>query len=205
VIGRAALAVALAVAVPPTYVAERIVTVGEATRRVSIFRDGTAVVSTREGLREPTLIRQRLTPIELDVVIQVVNECYDELRRLRPPEYSPGGAWTELRLAPPGREPFTLRLPGAGTPHAVVVRIAQALDGVENRLTAFPSDREDLSLWFPKVGERVRLTDGRIVDIGSVTDSGIGPLIAVRVVGHPVGQVFTLDELRRVAAVLVKP
>ena len=55
------------------------------------------------------------------------------------------------------------------------------------------------------MGERLRLTDGRVVDIGSVTDSNIGPLIAVRVVGHPVGQVFTLDELRRVAAVRVKP
>jgi len=201
--GLAALALALAVT-PSSYIAERVITIGEVTRRVSVFRDGTAVVAVREGLAAPTVIRQRLSPIELEVVIQVVNECYEELRRLRPPNDSLGGAWTELRLAPPGRDALVVRLPAAGTPHAVVVRIAQALDGIENRLTSFPGDREDLSQWFPAVGERVRLVDGRVVDIGSVTDSSVGPLIAVRVVDNPVGQVFTLEELRRVAAARVK-
>jgi hypothetical protein len=199
-----ALALALALTAPPTYVAERVVTVGEVARRVSVFRDGTAVVAVREGLGEPTVIRQRLAPIELQVVIQVVNECYDELQRLRPPEFAPGGSWTELRLAPPGRDALIVRLPAAGTPHAVVVRIAQALDGVENRLISFPGDREDLSQWLPAVGERARLTDGRVVDIGSVTNSSVGLLIGVRVVGSPVGQVFTLEELRRVAVSRVK-
>jgi hypothetical protein len=202
--GLAALLLALVAEAPPTYLAERVQTIGAATRRVSVFRDGTAVVALREGLGEPTVIRQRLAPIELQVVLQVVEECYEELRRLRPPEFAPGGTWTELRLAPPGREAFTVRLPSAGTPHAVVVRIAQALDGVENRLTAFPGDREDLSQWYPKVGERVRLIDGRVVDIGSVTDSSIGPLYAVRVVDNPVGQVLTLEELRRLAAARVQ-
>jgi hypothetical protein len=203
VTGLAALLLAVAV-MPPTYIVERVATAGQATRRVSVFRDGTAVMATREGLGEPTVIRQRLTPIELQVVIHVVEECYDELRRLRPPEYSPGGAWTELRLAPPGRDALTVRLPAAGTPHAVVVRIAQALDGVENRLTAFPGDREDLSQWLPAVGERVRLIDGRVVDIGSVSESSVGLLIAVSVVGSPVGQMFTLEELRRIAVARVK-
>jgi hypothetical protein len=199
----AALVLALAVT-PPSHIAERIVTIGQETRRVSVFRDGTAVVALRDGLAEPTVIRQRLNQIELQVVIQVVNECYEELRRLRPPEYAPGGSWVELRLAPPGREAFTVRLPAAGTPLAAVVRIAQALDGVENRLTSFPGDREDLSQWIPAAGERVRLVDGRVVDIGSVTDSSVGPLIGVRVVDNPVGQVFTLEELRRVAVARVK-
>ncbi len=199
----AALVLALAVT-PPTYIAERIVTIGEETRRVSVFRDGTAVVARRDGLAEPTVIRQRLNQIELQVVIRVVDECYEELRRLRPPGYAPGGSWIELRLAPPGREAFTVRLPAAGTPHAAVVRIAQALDGVENRLTSYPGDREDLGQWIPAVGERVRLVDGRVVDIGSVTDSNVGPLIAVKVVDNPVSQVFTLEELRRIAVARVK-
>jgi hypothetical protein len=203
--GLAAVALALAAAAPaPTYVVERVTTVGESTRRVSVFRDGTAVLAVREGLGEPVVIRHALAPIELQVVIQVVEECYEELRALRPPSYAPGGAWIELRLAPAGREPAIVRLPVAGTPHSEVVRIAQALDGIENRLKDYPGEREDLSQWMPQRGERVRLVDGRVVDVTSVTDSNIGPLIAVRVVDNPVGQVLTLDEIRKLAAARVK-
>ena len=202
--GAAALLLALAV-MPATYIAERVITIGEVTRRVSVFRDGTAVLAVREGLAEPTVVRQRLSPIELQVVIQVVDESYDELRRMRPPEYAPGGSWVELRLAPPGREAFTMRLPAAGIPLAAVVRIAQAFDGIENRLTSFGGDREDLSQWVPALGERVRLLDGRTGDIRGVTDSSAGVLVTVRVVDNPISQVFTLEELRRATAARVKP
>lgn len=195
----AALLLAL-VAAPATYIAERVVTVGETTRRVSVFRDGTAVVAVRQGLAEPAVIRQRLSPVELQVVIQVIAESYDEIRALRPPTYAPGGSWVELRLAPPGRDPYTVRLPAAGTPMAVVVRVAQALDGVETRLTEFPEDREDLSRWVPGAGERVRLLDGRTVEVRGVTDSSAGLLVTVQVVDDPVSQVFTVEELRRLAA-----
>ena len=200
----AALVLALAVA-PSTYIAERIVTIGQETRRVSVFRVGTAVVALRDGLGEPTVIRQRLSQIELQVVIQVVDECYEELRRMRPPAYAPRGSGGGLRRAPTGREACRGRLPAAGTPVAAVVRIAQALDGVENRLISFPGDREDLSQWFPAVGERLRLVDGRVVDIRSVTDRSAGPLVGVQVVDNPVSQVFTLDQLRRSAAGRVRP
>jgi hypothetical protein len=158
----------------------------------------------RDGLGEPTVVRHELAQIELQVVIQVVEECYDELRALRPPSYAPGGAWIELRMAPAGREPVVVRLPVAGTPHSEVVRIAQALDGVEIRLKDYPGDREDLSQWVPQKGERVRLVDGRVVDVTSVFDSSAGPLVGIRVVDSPIGQVLTLEEIRRLAAARVK-
>ena len=112
--------------------------------------------------------------------------------------------WERGRLAPTGREPVTVRLPVAGTPHSEVVRIAQALDGVENRLKEYPGDREDLSGWIPQRGERVRLVDGRVVDVLNVFDSSAGLLVGIRVVDNPVGQVLTLEEIRRLAAARVK-
>jgi hypothetical protein len=198
------LALALAGA-PPTYLAERVTTLGQQTRRVSVFRDGTAVVALRDGLAEPTVIRQRLNGVELKVLIQVLEECYDELAGVRAPRDAPGGAWVEWRLAPPARQPLIVRLPQAGTPLAVVVRLAQALDGIETRLVDEPSGREDLSLWFPKVGERLLLADGRTVRVRGVNNSEVGVLVGVEVVDNPIGQVFTLEELRRQAIRLVTP
>jgi hypothetical protein len=194
------LALLLALAAgPPTYLAERVVTIGQQTRRVSVFRDGTAVVAVRDGLGEPKVIRQVLHGIELTVLRQVLDECYDDLARVRPPSYAPGGSWVEWRLAPPGREPLTVRVPQAGTPLAVVVRLAQALDGIESRLLKEPGGREDLATWDPKVGERVLLVDGRTVEVRTVEDSEIGVLVGVQVVDNPISQVFTLEEIRRQA------
>ncbi len=201
-----ALTVGLALGgAPPTYLVERVVTIGQQTRRVSVFRDGTAVVAIRDGLREPTVIRQRLHGIEMQVLLQVLGECYDDLARVRPPGYAPGGGWAEWRLAPPEREPLIVRVPQAGTPMAVVVRLAQALDGIENRLMTEPGGREDLSQWLPKAGERVLLVDGRTVEVRSVSDSSVGVLIGVQVVDNPISQVFTLEELRRQAVRRVSP
>jgi len=181
---------------PPTYLAERVVTMGQQTRRVSVFRDGTAVVAMRDGLGEPRVIRQTLHGIEMQVLLQVLDECYDDLARMRPPSYSPGGGWVEWRIAPPERAPLVVRLPQAGTPMAVVVRLAQALDGIENRLITEPGGREDLSQWIPAKGERVLLADGRTVEVRSVGDSSVGILVSVVVVDNPIGQVFTLEEIR---------
>jgi hypothetical protein len=201
-----ALLIALALAAgPPTFLAERVTTIGQQTRRVSVFRDGTAVVALRDGLGEPKVIRQTLHGLEMQVLLQVLAECYDDLARVRPPTYSPGGGWVEWRIAPPEREPLIVRLPQAGTPMAVVVRLAQALDGIENRLIAEPGGREDLSQWVPKAGERVLLVDGRTVEVRSVNDSSVGVLINVQVVDNPIGQAFTLEELRRQAVRRVAP
>jgi hypothetical protein len=200
----AVLALALQAA-PPTYLAERVVTVGQQVTRVSVFRDGTAVVALRDGLGEPRIIRQKLHGVEMQVLLQVLDECYDDLARVRPPGYAPGGSWVEWRIAPPGRDPLIVRLPQAGTPLAVVVRLAQALDGIENRLIEEPGGREDLSKWMPATGDRVLLVDGRTVEVRSVSDSSVGPLVAVQVVDNPIRQVFTLEELRLQAVRRVKP
>jgi len=200
----AVLLAALAVA-PPSHLVERVVTTPQQTRRVSVFRDGTAVVALRQGLDEPHVIRQELQPLELRVLLQVIDETYQDLARLRPPEFAPGGTWVELRLAPSERAPLVVRLPLAGTPHAAVVRISQALDGIENRLLADPVDRENLSSWAPAVGERVRLEDGRVVEVRSISGSEVGVIVTVEVVGNPVRQVFMLEELRRQAVRRVVP
>ncbi len=201
-----ALALVLALAAsPPTYLAERVVTIGQQTRRVSVFRDGTAVVALRDGLGEPKVVRQVLHGLELKVLLQVLDECYDDLAHLRPSEDAPGGSWVEWRIAPPGREPLVVRVPQAGTPLAFVVRLAQALDGIENRLLQDPGGREDLATWAPRVGERVLLVDGRTVQVRSIEDSSVGVLVGVQVVDNPISQVFTLDELRRQAVRRVAP
>lgn len=201
-----ALALLLAlVTQPPTYLVERVVTIGQQARRVSVFRDGTSVVVMRDGLGEPRVIKQTLSGGELKVLLQVLDECYVELAHIHPEEYAPGDSWVEWRVAPPNRRPLQLRLPLAGTPLAAVVRLTQAVDGIENRLLQQPGGREDLSAWAPKVGDRVVLEDGRTVEVRGLTNSGAGVLVGVQVVDNPIGQVFLLDELRRQAVRRVRP
>lgn len=197
----AALLLVLAAAAnpEPTYVVERVVTVDGAVTRVSLFRNGMAVLARSNAGREQPVVRQPLTPIEVRVLTQVVEECYPELARSAGLGGAPGDATIELRLAPRDRAPLAIRLPLNGVPTVAAARLGKALDGLEARLTRTNVSREDLSDWEPAVGDRVQLEDGRIVEVLDVVATGDTVTVHVRVGDGP-GSLFLSDiELRRLA------
>jgi hypothetical protein len=192
------LALAVQVSPPPSYLVERVVSSETGTRRVSVFRDGTAVLVVRPRVGEPRLVKTSLTQVEFGALLQVVEEAYRGLEQAAPSE-APGEATVELRLAPPGHAPLIVRYALSAVPTVGAVRAGQAMDALETRLASPHPTREDLSGWLPQVGDRVELEDGRVVEVTDVLTAGAAPLIRVRVGQGPVVAFFKLDELRRLA------
>ncbi|MFZ5786779.1 MAG: hypothetical protein ACOY3Y_10090, partial [Acidobacteriota bacterium] len=74
------LALVLTQSATPTYVVERVVTRPAESRRVSVFRDGLAVVAIRGAGREPHLIRVALDTAEFEVIRRVAEESHRTLQ-----------------------------------------------------------------------------------------------------------------------------
>lgn len=195
--GGVLLALVLAQPAPPTYVVERVVTRPGESRRISVFRDGLAVVVIRAPEREPHLVRVALDPAEFEVVRRVAEESHRGLRDSSGEFGAPGAASVELRLAPPGHAPLTLRMPLASVPSHGAARIMQALDNLENRLLNDVPGRENLSAWQPVVGERVLMDDGNVAEVVEMLASTGGPLVRLRLGQGPAAIYLNLDELRR--------
>jgi hypothetical protein len=198
VIAALALALVAATAAPePTYFVERVVTMGGEVRRTSVFRNGMAVVvRERQGERKH-LVRQRLTDIELQVIVQVTEEAYPDLARFSSPGQGPGLGTVELRLAPPEKQPLIVRFPAGTVLVLGAARLGQALDGLEARMSRFAGTREDLSAWQPKVGEWVELEDGRIVQVLEVLPNPPGQVVRLQIADGPASVFMSDDELRR--------
>ena len=197
-------ALALLAAVAPTYVVERVANVAGEVRRVSVFRDGSAVL-VRTVDTEKRVVRQTLSEIELQAVTQIVSESYDDLARFASFREVPGTEAVELRLAPPGRDPLTIRVSSAGVPALASVRLLRALDDLEGRLALGRSEREDLRAWVPQVGDRVELEDGRVAEVVELLDAGQTQVVRVRMNEGPINIFYPLAELRRLAVRRVRP
>jgi hypothetical protein len=193
------LVLAGAAAEPPSYVVERVVTIGETSTRISVFRNGVAVLARSRQGEEPSVVRQQLTDIELKVLVQVVEECYPELVRFGDLGKGPGEGAAELRVAPEGKDPVVIRFALTAAPSVASSRLTRALDGVETRLERTNVSREDLREWIPAVGERVELEDGRTVEVLEVLEGQTGPLVHAQVGDGPVSIFLSADELRRLA------
>jgi len=198
----AALALGIAVAAAPatpTYVVERVVRTGGEMRRTSVFRDGIAVaVREKDGVRT-SFVRRPLTEIELQVIVQVAEEAYPDLERLAAPPGGAGLGSVELRLAPPGREPLTVRVAAGSVPVLGAARLGQALDNLEAEMGRLQGAREDLRGWQPRVGERVELDDGRTVLVLEVLGSPNGNVLRLQIGDGPTSIFMGEGELRRVA------
>jgi hypothetical protein len=200
----AALVLAAAAAADPTYIVERVVTVGGEVRRTSVFRNGVAVVVREKTGEKKRVLRQQLTEIELQVLTQVVDEGYPDVARGSGIGQSPLEGRVELRLAPPGREPLVVCYPIAGVQGLGATRIGQALDGLEARMTSPGGIREDLRTWEPTVGEWLELEGGRTGQVIEVLPNGTGFLVRVQIGNGPASMFVTDDELRRMAVRRIK-
>ncbi|MBZ5589237.1 MAG: hypothetical protein LAO05_11810 [Acidobacteriia bacterium] len=188
-----------ATAAPPTYLVERVVTLGSTSTRLSVFRNGVAVLVRSATGENGSLVRQPLSEVELLVLTQVVEECYPELVRFGELGKGPGEGRVELRLAPPGRDPLLIRFALTAAPTLATSRITQALDGVEARMERTNVSREDLHDWQPSVGDRVELEDGRVVEVKDVLLGPEGMVVHAQVGEGPVSIFLSADDLRRLA------
>lgn len=170
-----------------------------AVTRVSVFRNGVAVLARRRAGEAESIVRQPLSKVEMQVVTQVAEECYPDIARSAGLGDTPGPGEVELRLAPPGRTPLLVRYAVTAAPSLAMARLAQALDGLEARLVATKVTREDLSAWEPAAGDRVDLEDGRTVEVLSVMPNPDGTVVHVRVGDGPATFFLTDVELRRLA------
>lgn len=190
----------------PTYLVERVTTLGGKTQRLSVFRDGIAVLVRRdEPGGEPQIRERQLGATERQVIAQVVAESYAELERLAASGATAEGDCWELRLAPEGLGPVRLRQPVTAVRTLIVGRLLAALDELEKQIASQRGSQEDLSAWTPEVGEQVELADGRLVQITELFDGSEGIVVRTTVVNAPVSQYWALSELRRQALRRVRP
>jgi hypothetical protein len=183
----------------PTYLVERVVTVGGEVRRTSVFRNGVVVFVVQKPGEAKRVMRQPLTEVELSVITQIAEESYADLARFSSVGQAPGEGRVELRLAPIGRQPLILQYNVSGVPPMAAARVGQALDGLESTLARLGASREDLREWVPKVGERVKLEDGRIVLVLEVLPNGDRLLVRAQVGQGPASIFLSDEELRRMA------
>ena len=198
------LAAAAAAGADPTYVVERVVTVGGEVRRTSVFRNGVAVVVREKAGEKKRVLRQPLNEVELQVLTQIVEESYPDLTRLGSVGQSPVEGMVDLRLAPPGREPLFVRFPLSGVQSLGVARIGQALDGLEARMSGPGGIREDLRDWQPSVGDWLELEDGRVGHVIEVAPNGPDFLVRVEIGTGPASIFVSDGELRRITVRRIK-
>jgi hypothetical protein len=195
----AVIALAAVAATPPTYLVERVVTRNGTSTRLSVFRNCVAVLARKGADETPGIVRQPLSEIEVQVLTQVVEECYPDLERFAGTGQAPVEGTVELRLAPAGREILSIQYPVTAVPTVAASRLMQALDGLEARLTRTNVTREDLRDWEPKIGDRAELEDGRTVEVLDVLTANDTVLIRAQVGEGPASIFLSVDELRRLA------
>ncbi len=193
-----------AVAPAPSYLVERLVSIGGEVQRVSVFCDGTAVLVMRSADAEPKLLEANLNAVERRVIEQAVADCVVELERLGTTSDVEGPDWIELRLAPPGRAPLVVRTPVNAIRSLQASRLMGMLDNLQQELKAGRRTREDLSAWVPEMGQRVEIEDGRILEVADWVDVTSDAPVLLHVVGAPVSEYWALAELRRRAVRLVE-
>lgn len=194
---------AAAALVPPTYLVERVTPRDGGMVRVTVFRDRVAVLARRAPQAEAQITRVRLDEIEYRVVAQVVEECYEDLARLREPADLLGGVTTEVRLAPPDRTPILVRLSDTSVRPLAAGRLERALDELQRRIEQSVPGAEDLSEWEPEAGDRVLLADGREGTVAALLPSSEGVVVQLDL--GPVSEYFALGELRRKAVKRLEP
>ncbi len=184
---------------PPSYIVERVVVEDMRSERVSVFRDGSAVLVRRASGAPPVIRRQLLAPPEVRVYLQLAREVYDDLRVFSSAGDAPGDARLEIRVAPPGREAVVVAMPVTAVPSVAARRVMQAMDDLAAALDELPGDREDLSAWQPTPGERLLLRDGTEVTVMEVHPGSTAPVVEVSSAGGAVRTFYDLDELRELA------
>jgi hypothetical protein len=192
-------------ATSPSYLVERLVSRGGAVQRVSVFRDGVAVLSRPQDGGGRELLERQLNQTERRVILQVVDECYTGLRKAASAAEAVGEPWVEIRVAPLGRDEVRLRLPLLEVKELAVGRLIQALDDLEQMLASQRGPHEDLTGWTPARGEVVELLDGRTVRVRDVLQGSDGTVVQLEVVGSPVSMFWSLADLREKATRRVAP
>ncbi len=167
-----ALALAPQAATPPPHapreLVERLIPEASGVRRLTVFADGSAVLSAPTGsgrlLRRRTLERD-----ELVALLGTVREALPGLERLAADSAGPA----VLRLRRPGSGLLVLRYDPSRVPPLPLGRVLAALDDLEAQLREAPQVAEAVRGWAPRPGDRVELWGGGTAVVTEVREGGV--------------------------------
>lgn len=163
-----------AVAQAPVPVAERIVTHGETTNRVSLFSNRAVVVTISEGGSQGFLRRITLPEDQYIIYLSILQDAAEELgERPVSSDVSTSHDAVELTLHIGPEAPRVLRFSPMAIVSLPLSKIIGALNDLEEQVRNASPSAAALSTWDPRRGDRVELITGGFARVVEVLDEGV--------------------------------
>jgi hypothetical protein len=159
----------------PTVVAERLLTVGDTTVRLSLFSNRAAVVSKIERDRQVFFRMLTLTEHEFNVYLVALVRDTAAIGRFDRSSEGIGGARAVVRLQLTDGDPVEISYRSGEVLDLATARLVATLDDLERRVSETAPFHQQLRDWQPEKGDVVELVTGvraRVSDVradGSIT------------------------------------
>jgi len=157
----------------PRCLVERIRTVGEKRTRVSLFDNGVAVVTIRQGDQQVFFRKCTLDPLEFKVYLEALEGCADQAGRKEPTTIETSSGNAEVRLSMPGDQPRSFEYSLFQVPDLSTAHLLSLLDDLEHHVSSMRPSAEQLRTWEPEEGQRVELYNGSFARITEVREDGV--------------------------------
>jgi hypothetical protein len=165
---------ASAVAQAPLPVAERIVTHGETTTRLSLFTNQMVVVAISESGTQGFLRRLSLPDDQYIIYLSILQDAVAELgERPVSSDVSTSHDAVELTLHIGPDAPRVLRFSPMAIVNLPLSKIIGALNDLEEQVRAASPSAAALSTWEPRRRDRVELMTGGFARVVEVLDEGV--------------------------------
>ncbi|HSO22189.1 MAG TPA: hypothetical protein VLT81_04740 [Chondromyces sp.] len=163
-----------AVAQAPVPVAERIVTHGETTTRVSLFSNRMVVVTISERGTQGFLRQISLPDDQFIIYLSILQDAAGELgERPVSSDVSTSHDAVELTLHIGPEAPRVLRFSPMAVVNLPLSKIIGALNDLEEQVRAASPSAAALDSWEPRRGDRVELMTGGFARVVEVLDEGV--------------------------------
>lgn len=158
----------------PAPVAERIVSHGRSTTRISLFSNRTVVVSISENGQQGVLRTLTLPEDQYFIYLGILEKAASELGE-EPVSSDVGTSQdrVELMLHIGSAAPRTLEFSPMAVVSLPLSQIAGALNDLETLTLSSSLSAEALRSWQPRRGDRVELLAGGFARVAEVLDEGI--------------------------------
>ena len=163
-----------AVAQAPVPVAERIVTHGETTTRVSLFSNRMVVVTISERGTQGFLRQISLPDDQYIIYLSILQDAAAELgERPVSSDVSTSHDAVELTLHLGPEAPRVLRFSPMAVVNLPLSKIIGALNDLEEQVRTASPSAAALDTWEPRRGDRVELMTGGFARVVEVLDEGV--------------------------------
>ena len=179
----------------PEVLVERHTTVGDTTRRITLFDNRMAVASVQVDGEQVFLRKLSLAETEFAVYVQVLEEVADAARGHDEPVFDDGEGSAIITLDLPGKAPRTIRFSVLQVLDLETSRLVSALDDLELRVSEASPSQEALRHWTPREGDRVELFTSTLATVSEVRENG---LIVLTHDGTGIIEVVPVDQAARV-------